>query len=184
MTDLDLPKHFSSSCQAVTASTARGVADFPNPRYLTISIHKPDTFLSAMEGQQRNHRRGARPSVGYLLFQYQSELTRRHAEPTRLSRTKINIIDGLVSRTIRHLKHCSVEELQACKRGLVYKEQLRDQLKGMRRRRSSAAPNTSQNSSSKTSKTVAAKAPSTPPKPKTSEGGRPKVSIFGPEIFV
>ncbi|XP_020815724.1 uncharacterized protein LOC110189852 [Drosophila serrata] len=141
-----------------------------------------------MEGHQRNHRRGARPSVGYLLFQYQSELTRRHAEPTRLSRTKINIIDGLVSRTIRHLKHCSVEELQACKRGLVYKEQLRDQLKGMRRRRSSAAnTNTSQNSSSNTktaAKTVTPKAPGTPPKPKPAEGGRPKVSIFGPEIFV
>ncbi|KAH8286331.1 hypothetical protein KR054_007046 [Drosophila jambulina] len=141
-----------------------------------------------MEGQQRNHRRGARPSVGYLLFQYQSELTRRHAEPTRLSRTKINIIDGLVSRTIRHLKHCSVEELQACKRELVYKEQLRDQLKGMRRRRSSAASNTSHNSSSnsKPSKTVTAKPPCTPPKPKPKsfEGDRPKVSIFGPEIFV
>lgn len=93
-----------------------------------------------MEAQRNNanHRRGARPSVGYLLFQYQSELTRRHAEPTRLSRTKIHIIDGLVSRTIRHMKHCSMEDLRACKRELVYKEQLRDQLKNMRRKRSSS----------------------------------------------
>ncbi|SPP77567.1 uncharacterized protein LOC117579064 [Drosophila guanche] len=143
-----------------------------------------------MESQQKqqqqqrfNHRRGARPSVGYLLFQYQSELTRRHAEPTRLSRTKINIIDGLVSRTIRHLKHCSVEELQACKRELVYKEQLREQLKGVRRRRT--ASNSSSTSSRNTSPAPMAKPPRTPPKPRTQgEAQTSKVSIFGPEIFV
>ncbi|KAH8323983.1 hypothetical protein KR074_005032 [Drosophila pseudoananassae] len=136
-----------------------------------------------MESQRPNHRRGARPSVGYLLFQYQNELTRRHAEPTRLSKTKIHIIDGLVSRTIRHLKHCSVEELQACKRGLVYKEQLRDQLKGIRRRRASGVANTA--NKTVTVPAVSVKAPSTPPKPRSSSSGAAsKVSIFGPEIFV
>ncbi|XP_034659718.1 uncharacterized protein LOC117895859 isoform X2 [Drosophila subobscura] len=142
-----------------------------------------------MESQQQqrfNHRRGARPSVGYLLFQYQSELTRRHAEPTRLSRTKINIIDGLVSRTIRHLKHCSVEELQACKRELVYKEQLREQLKGVRRRRTASNSSSSSSSSSRNSSPAPmAKPPRTPPKPRPQgEAQTSKVSIFGPEIFV
>ncbi|KAH8242200.1 hypothetical protein KR026_007927 [Drosophila bipectinata] len=138
-----------------------------------------------MESQRPNHRRGARPSVGYLLFQYQTELTRRHAEPTRLSKTKIHIIDGLVSRTIRHLKHCSVEELQACKRGLVYKEQLRDQLKGSRRRRAPASGVANTGNKTVTVPAVSVKAPSTPPKPRSSSsGGACKVSIFGPEIFV
>ncbi|XP_017053198.1 uncharacterized protein LOC108096254 [Drosophila ficusphila] len=140
-----------------------------------------------MESQRNtvNHRRGARPSVGYLLFQYQSELTRRHAEPTRLSRTKIHIIDGLVNRTIRHMKHCSMEDLKACKRELVYKEQLRDQLRNMRRKRSSSASNTeiSANTTS-TGSTVSVKPPSTPPKPRSSTGGPSKMDIFGPEIFV
>ncbi|XP_030372371.1 uncharacterized protein LOC115622545 [Scaptodrosophila lebanonensis] len=117
----------------------------------------------------RHIKRSDRPSVGYLLFQYQSELTRRHAEPTRLSRTKMHIIDGLVSRTIRHLKHCSVEELQACKRELVYKEQLRNQLHGMKRKRSS----------SRNSKT-----PTTPPKTKLLNASKQKLYIMGPEIFV
>ncbi|XP_022232062.2 uncharacterized protein LOC111080632 isoform X2 [Drosophila obscura] len=137
-----------------------------------------------MESQQQriNHRRGARPSVGYLLFQYQSELTRRHAEPTRLSRTKINIIDGLVSRTIRHLKNCSVEELQACKRELVYKEHLREQLKGVRRRRTAS---NSSSSSRNSSPAPMEKPPRTPPKPRLQgEAQTSKVSLFGPEIFV
>ncbi|EDW58257.1 uncharacterized protein [Drosophila virilis] len=144
-----------------------------------------------MESQRNNsqNRRGARPSVGYLLFQYQSELTRRHAEPTRLSRTKIHIIDGLVSRTIRQLKHCSVEELQACKRELVYKEQLRDELRSMRRRKSSSFSFSSSSSSSSISSFASGsadppvrKAPSTPPKPRAAY--QTKVTIFGPEIFV
>ncbi|KAH8410704.1 hypothetical protein KR222_011231, partial [Zaprionus bogoriensis] len=143
-------------------------------------------------GNNNNQRRGARPSVGYLLFQYQSELTRRHAEPTRLSRTKIHIIDGLVSRTIRHLKHVSVEDLQACKRELVYKEKLRDELRrGLRRRKS---PNSSLVDGNATSAApvavataaacpaVAKPAPSTPPKPRVVT--QKKVTIYGPEIFV
>ncbi|XP_017070999.1 uncharacterized protein LOC108107795 [Drosophila eugracilis] len=142
-----------------------------------------------MESQRNtaNHRRGVRPSVGYLLFQYQSELTRRHAEPTRLSRTKIHIIDGLVSRTIRHMRNCSMEDLKACKRELVYKEQLRDQLKNMRRKRSSSANNTkiSANTSDKAAPVVSVKAPSTPPKPRSlSRSETVKMDIFGPEIFV
>ncbi|XP_017014261.2 uncharacterized protein [Drosophila takahashii] len=148
-----------------------------------------------MESQRNsnnvNHRRGARPSVGYLLFQYQSELTRRHAEPTRLSRTKIHIIDGLVNRTIRHMKHCSMEDLKACKRELVYKEQLRDQLKNMRRKRSSSSSsaNGSKNSAANTKENTPpiVKAPSTPPKPKprsSTSGKPPRMDIFGPEIFV
>lgn len=138
-----------------------------------------------MESQRNNsqNRRGARPSVGYLLFQYQSELTRRHAEPTRLSRTKIHIIDGLVSRTIRQLKHCSVEELQACKRELVYKEQLRDELRSMRRRKSSSFSSCSSSSfASGSADPPVRKAPSTPPKPRAAY--QTKVTIFGPEIFV
>ncbi|XP_043646826.1 uncharacterized protein LOC122615783 [Drosophila teissieri] len=138
-----------------------------------------------MESQRNavNHRRGARPSVGYLLFQYQSELTRRHAEPTRLSRTKIHIIDGLVSRTIRHMKHCSMEDLKACKRELVYKEQLRDQLKNMRRKRSSSANNIKP-SANTSAPVVSVKAPSTPPKPRSSTREFSKMDIIGPEIFV
>ncbi|EDV90887.1 GH24970 [Drosophila grimshawi] len=142
-----------------------------------------------MENQRsnnnQNHRRGVRPSVGYLLFQYQSELTRRHAEPSRLSRTKIHIIDNLVSRTIRQLKHCSVEELQACKRELVYKEQLRDELRTLRRRKCNTASSssaTSSCSSSSPSPAPVQPAPRTPPKPRALIES--KVSIFGPEIFV
>ncbi|XP_017863974.1 PREDICTED: uncharacterized protein LOC108614384 [Drosophila arizonae] len=144
--------------------------------------------MESQKNHSHNHRRGARPSVGYLLFQYQSELTRRHAEPTRLSRCKIHIIDGLVSRTIRQLKHCSVEELQACKRELVYKEQLRNELRSMRRKKNGTTKSTSGSSSSSSLSSSSAsaappvKAPTTPPKPRSSY--TTKVVIFGPEIFV
>lgn len=168
-----------------------------------------NSFTSASSAGSSNHRRGARPSVGYLLFQYQSELTRRHAEPTRLSRTKIHIIDGLVSRTIRHLKHCSVEELQACKRELVYKEQLRRELRSMPRRKSIAPAITkrggggggsgstsrlttssissstldTRSTSAATTKPPSVKlAPATPPKPRRFDFKN--VSVYGPEIFV
>lgn len=170
-----------------------------------------NSFTCASSSGSSNHRRGARPSVGYLLFQYQSELTRRHAEPTRLSRTKIHIIDGLVSRTIRHLKHCSVEELQACKRELVYKEQLRHELRSMPRRKSTAPAittgrggggsksrlttssissstlvdtrSTSVTANATTTKPPSVKpAPATPPKPRRFDFKN--VSVYGPEIFV
>lgn len=159
--------------------------------------HNSSSNSSSGSSASANHRRGARPSVGYLLFQYQSELTRRHAEPTRLSRTKIHIIDGLVSRTIRHLKHCSVEELQACKRELVYKEQLRDELRSMRRRKSNSSTSSSSTSTScsasstlNTSETCITTAntkpkpaaPTTPPKPRRMD--LTNVSVYGPEIFV
>lgn len=165
-----------------------------------------NNFTSASSAGSSNHRRGARPSVGYLLFQYQSELTRRHAEPTRLSRTKIHIIDGLVSRTIRHLKHCSVEELQACKRELVYKEQLRHELRSMPRRKSiapaitkggggtgstsrlttssisSSTLDTRSTSAATTMPPSVKPAPATPPKPRRFDFKN--VSVYGPEIFV
>lgn len=168
-----------------------------------------NSFTCASSSGSSNHRRGARPSVGYLLFQYQSELTRRHAEPTRLSRTKIHIIDGLVSRTIRHLKHCSVEELQACKRELVYKEQLRYELRIMPRRKNTAPATTTGGggggsksrltTSSISSSTLDTRstsvtandttkppsvkpAPATPPKPRRFDFKN--ISVYGPEIFV
>lgn len=172
-----------------------------------------NSFTCASSSGSSNHRRGARPSVGYLLFQYQSELTRRHAEPTRLSRTKIHIIDGLVSRTIRHLKHCSVEELQACKRELVYKEQLRHELRSMPRRKSTAPAITTgrggggggcsksrlttssissstldTRSTSVTANATTTKPPSVKPAPATPPKPRrfdfKNVSVYGPEIFV
>jgi len=84
------------------------------------------------------------------------------------------------------MKQCSLDDLRACKRELVYKEQLRDQLKNMRRKRSSSASNgkNADSSPENTAPIVSVKAPSTPPKPRSSNSLSSRLDLYGPEIFV
>jgi len=44
-----------------------------------------------------------RPTVSYHLFLYRLELARRNARQLRLSRTKIEITDELISKTVRNI---------------------------------------------------------------------------------
>ncbi|XP_017840049.1 uncharacterized protein LOC108597944, partial [Drosophila busckii] len=66
-----------------------------------------------------------KPTVSYHLFLYREELARRNARQLRLSRTKIEITDELISSTVRNLKTCSIEDLKAVNRELVFKRKLR-----------------------------------------------------------
>ncbi|XP_017028412.1 uncharacterized protein [Drosophila kikkawai] len=66
-----------------------------------------------------------KPTVTYHLFLYRSELARRNARQLRLSRTKIEITDELISKTVRNLKTCSMDDLKAVNRELLFKRKLR-----------------------------------------------------------
>lgn len=65
-----------------------------------------------------------KPTVSYHLFLYREELSRRNARQLRLSRTKIEITDELISRTVRNIKTCSMDDLKAVNRELMFKRKL------------------------------------------------------------
>jgi len=50
------------------------------------------------------HERLIKPTVSYHLFLYREELARRNARQLRLSRTKIEITDELISKTVKNIK--------------------------------------------------------------------------------
>ncbi|EDW73532.1 uncharacterized protein Dwil_GK16597 [Drosophila willistoni] len=68
----------------------------------------------------------AKPTVTYHLFMYRAELARRNARQLRLSRTKIEITDELISKTVKNIKTCSMDDLKAVNRELIFKKKLRN----------------------------------------------------------
>lgn len=65
-----------------------------------------------------------KPTVSYQIYLYREELSRRNARQLRLSRTKIEITDELISRTVKNIKTCSMDDLKAVNRELVFKRKL------------------------------------------------------------
>ncbi|KAH8379449.1 hypothetical protein KR009_005082 [Drosophila setifemur] len=74
-----------------------------------------------------------KPTVTYHLFMYRVELARRNARQLRLSRTKIEITDELISKTVRNLKTCSMDDLKAVNRELQFKRKLRSNVSKLRK---------------------------------------------------
>ncbi|XP_016926238.3 uncharacterized protein [Drosophila suzukii] len=74
-----------------------------------------------------------RPTVSYHLFLYRLELARRNARQLRLSRTKIEITDELISKTVRNLKTCSMDDLKAVNRELLFKRKLRSNVSKLKK---------------------------------------------------
>ncbi|KAH8295768.1 hypothetical protein KR018_008265 [Drosophila ironensis] len=79
------------------------------------------------------HDRLLRPTVSYHLFMYRVELARRNARLLRLSRTKIEITDELISKTVRNLKTCSMDDLKAVNRELLFKRKLRNNVSKLKK---------------------------------------------------
>ncbi|XP_064539294.1 uncharacterized protein LOC135429049 [Drosophila montana] len=79
------------------------------------------------------HDKMLKPTVSYHLFLYRVELARRNARQLRLSRTKIEITDELISRTVRNLKSCSMDDLKAVNRELLFKRKLRHNVSKLRK---------------------------------------------------
>ncbi|XP_037930503.1 uncharacterized protein LOC119665310 [Teleopsis dalmanni] len=65
-----------------------------------------------------------KPTVGYTLFKYRSELAMKKARPMRLYRTKIDLTEELISRTFKNVKECSMEDLNAMSREMLFKQKL------------------------------------------------------------
>ncbi|XP_050742661.1 uncharacterized protein LOC108035193 [Drosophila biarmipes] len=74
-----------------------------------------------------------KPTVSYHLFLYRVELARRNARQLRLSRTKIEITDELISNTVRNLKTCSMDDLKAVNRELLFKRKLRSNVSKLKK---------------------------------------------------
>ncbi|KAM8710250.1 hypothetical protein ACLKA7_016963 [Drosophila subpalustris] len=74
-----------------------------------------------------------KPTVSYHLFLYREELARRNARQLRLSRTKIEITDKLISRTVKNIKTCSMDDLKAVNRELIFKRKLRRNVSKLRK---------------------------------------------------
>ncbi|XP_030566889.1 uncharacterized protein LOC115766942 [Drosophila novamexicana] len=79
------------------------------------------------------HDKLLKPTVSYHLFLYREELARRNARQLRLSRTKIEITDELISRTVRNIKSCSMDDLKAVNRELIFKRKLRHNVSKLRK---------------------------------------------------
>lgn len=68
-------------------------------------------------------------STSYILFLYCEELNRKKVRVVNLKKTKIHLTDKLVSKGVRNLKECSIADLRAITRELLYKNKLKLQLK-------------------------------------------------------
>ncbi|XP_016972029.1 uncharacterized protein LOC108039509 [Drosophila rhopaloa] len=79
------------------------------------------------------HDKFQKPTVTYHLFLYRVELARRNARQLRLSRTKIEITDELISNTVRNLKTCSLDDLKAVNRELLFKRKLRSNVSKLKK---------------------------------------------------
>lgn len=84
-------------------------------------------------------------SVSYTLFLYREELSRRNTRYMRLSKTKICLTDGLISKTIRNIPQCSVEDLKACSREMQFKNKLKQQIHRLKRLQELGVKNASPN---------------------------------------
>ncbi|KAH8242203.1 hypothetical protein KR026_007930 [Drosophila bipectinata] len=79
------------------------------------------------------HDKFLKPTVTYHLFMYRVELARRNARLLRLSRTKIEITDELISKTVRNIKTCSMDDLKAVNRELMFKRKLRNNVSKLKK---------------------------------------------------
>ena len=64
-------------------------------------------------------------NLSYTLFLYREELRRRNSQFMRLSKTKISLTDGLISKTLKQLPSCSAEQLQHVNREMAFKQKLK-----------------------------------------------------------
>ncbi|XP_020815728.1 uncharacterized protein LOC110189853 [Drosophila serrata] len=109
------------------------------PRYQKL-INEEDnkSSLSSSQEQQQPHRfqQHQKPSVGYHLYLYRQQLAQRNVEYIRLSKAKYCITDTLLSKTVRNLKGCSIDELKTVNNQIVFRHKLKHQIMRLRKLKS------------------------------------------------
>ncbi|XP_034656004.1 uncharacterized protein LOC117893483 [Drosophila subobscura] len=84
--------------------------------------------------QQHRHQYQQQPAnVGYHLYLYRQQLARRNVEYMRLSKAKYCITDTLLTKTVRNLKACSVDELKTVNNQIVFRHKLKHQIRRLRK---------------------------------------------------
>ncbi|KAH8410706.1 hypothetical protein KR222_011232 [Zaprionus bogoriensis] len=83
--------------------------------------------------QQQQQQEQSPPSVGYHLYLYREQLSRRKVEYMRLSKAKYFITETLLARTVRNLKGCSIDDLKTVNNQIVFKHKLRHQIHRLRK---------------------------------------------------
>ncbi|XP_046808244.1 uncharacterized protein LOC124420162 [Lucilia cuprina] len=74
----------------------------------------------------------SKSTVSYTLFLYREELRRNQTRYIRLNRTKISLTDKLISTSVRNLEKCSMEDLHAINREILFKKKLKYQVQRIR----------------------------------------------------
>ena len=67
-------------------------------------------------------------NIVYSLFVYREELRKRKSSFLRLSRTKLLLTNGLISKTVKNINDCSADDLEALNREIIFKKQLMRQM--------------------------------------------------------
>ncbi|XP_037817869.1 uncharacterized protein LOC119607834 [Lucilia sericata] len=91
-------------------------------------------------------------SVSYTLFLYREELQRSQCRYKTLNRTKLSLTDKLITISVRNLKQCSMDDLRAINRELVFKKKLQNQMKRIKKLEKLGMKNPNPNKASKSSK--------------------------------
>ncbi|KAH8295770.1 hypothetical protein KR018_008266 [Drosophila ironensis] len=102
------------------------------PRYQKL-INESDNTSAATSQQQQKPQP---PNVGYHLYVYRQQLSRKNVEYMRLSKAKYVITDTLLAKTVRNLKGCSVDDLKTVNNQIQFRHKLRNQIQRLRKLRS------------------------------------------------
>ncbi|XP_065361819.1 uncharacterized protein LOC135955396 [Calliphora vicina] len=74
----------------------------------------------------------SKTTFNYILFLYREELRRTESRFIRLTKTKISLTDKLISKSVRKLEKCSIEDLKAINSEIEFKKQLKNDIKRSR----------------------------------------------------
>ncbi|KAH8286326.1 hypothetical protein KR054_007049 [Drosophila jambulina] len=109
------------------------------PRYQKLineEDNMPSASSSSQEQQQHRFQQHQKPSVGYHLYLYRQQLAQRNVEYIRLSKAKYCITDTLLSKTVKNLKGCSIDELKTVNNQIVFRHKLKHQILRLRKLKS------------------------------------------------
>ncbi|EDV39008.1 uncharacterized protein Dana_GF25089 [Drosophila ananassae] len=107
------------------------------PRYQKL-INESENMPAATSQQQQHcyqKQQQHPPNVGYHLYLYRQQLSRKNVEYMRLSKAKYVITDTLLAKTVRNLKGCSVEDLKTVNNQIVFRHKLKNQILRLRKLR-------------------------------------------------
>ncbi|KAH8379114.1 hypothetical protein KR009_003131 [Drosophila setifemur] len=106
------------------------------PKYQKLVNESQDNMTPTSTQQKLHCYQNQQTNVGYHLYLYRQQLSQKKVEYMRLSKAKYVITDTLLTKTVRNLKGCSVEELKTVNKQIVFRHKLKNQILRLRKLRS------------------------------------------------